>query len=203
MTRITVVGTGSHHTEPDAASFSIGTPSVAANASDALAASSALADAVLSALADEGVTEDARGVQFSSVQRETRWEQDKEVHLGWRASHQVSCVSRNIERTFALLETLTSIEGIDVHGPNWQVDADNPAHAAARRAAVADARRRANDYASALDVDLGDLVELVEHGASPGLMPVVGRLSATGPALEPAMQAVTATATAVFETALY
>ncbi len=203
MTRITVVGTGSHPTEPDAASFSISTPSVAATASEALAASSTLADAVLKALDDEGVTEDARGVQFSSVNRESRWEQDQQVHLGWRASHQVTCVSRHIDKTFALLERLTTIEGIEVHGPSWLVDADNPAHAAARRAAVSDARRRANDYASALDVDLGDLVDLIEQGATPGPVHVMARLSDAGPTLEAAAQAVTATATAVFDTTLY
>lgn len=203
MTRITVVGSGSHSTEPDSASFSINTPTVAPTASEALAASSTLADAVLATLEDAGVPEDARGVQFSSVNRESRWEQDKEVLIGWRASHQVTCVSRDIAKTFDLLETLTSIDGVEVRGPHWEVDPDNPAHAAARRAAVVDARRRANDYAAALDVELGDLVELLEQGASPGPVHVEARLSMASPALEAAAQAVSATATAVFETVLY
>lgn len=200
MTRITVVGTGSQQSEPDAAAFSILAPAVAQTAREALAASSQLANSALELLKDAGIPDADRGVQFSEAHRETRWDGDREIFVGWRSSHQVSCISRDIAASFALLEALTTIDGINVRGPHWQIDADNPAHAAARHAAVIDARSKAADYAAALGVELDQLIEITEQGASPSPVRVEARLSMAAPALEAAAQTINASVTAVFST---
>jgi uncharacterized protein YggE len=54
-----------------------------------------------------------------------------------------------------------------VDGPRWEIRPENPAHDEARGQAMEDARRRADTYAQAAGLSLGDVLEVVEVGAQP------------------------------------
>lgn len=55
-------------------------------------------------------------------------------------------------------------DGVQVHGPRWHVDADDPAWVDVRTAAVADARGRAEAYATAVDGHVGAVRLIAEPG---------------------------------------
>ncbi|MFJ3660447.1 SIMPL domain-containing protein [Streptomyces sp. NPDC090119] len=70
---------------------------------------------------------------------------------------------------FGILGELTSrlaeLELTELDGPGWSLRPDSPAHAEARRRAVADALQRAREYADALGTSLAALTELADTGA--------------------------------------
>jgi uncharacterized protein YggE len=51
-----------------------------------------------------------------------------------------------------------------VYGPSWSLRPDSPAYREARHAAIADAVRRAREYAEALGARVVRLVELTDSG---------------------------------------
>jgi uncharacterized protein len=65
-----------------------------------------------------------------------------------------------------LLLRLADRDLVGVEGPFWELRPDSDAHRHARREAVSDARRRAEEYAAALGSRLTGLVELADVGMS-------------------------------------
>lgn len=98
------------------------------------------------------------------VHPRSRWRKGESVRSGWTATRTTSLEVVDLAVLGDLVAELTAA-GADISGPNWQLDPANPARAAARRDAARDARRRADDYATAL----GLVVESVAWAAEPGL----------------------------------
>ncbi|MGW0416063.1 SIMPL domain-containing protein [Streptomyces collinus] len=67
-----------------------------------------------------------------------------------------------------LTTRLADLELTRVDGPWWSLRAGSPVHAEARRRAVAEALRRAREYAEALDTSVDALIELDDSGAEGG-----------------------------------
>ena len=63
-----------------------------------------------------------------------------------------------------LLARLAELQGVDLHGPMWQLRPDSPHYRAARLAAVDDALRRARDYAAALGTEVIGVLEVSDSG---------------------------------------
>lgn len=59
-------------------------------------------------------------------------------------------------------------DGVQVHGPRWHVEDDDPAWVGVRIAAVTDARRRAEAYAMAVDGQVGAVRWIAEPGLRGG-----------------------------------
>jgi uncharacterized protein YggE len=97
-----------------------------------------------------------------SVQPLTRWKRGESIRTGWRATRRTRIELTAFERLGELLAELapTAI----LAGPEWRVDDANPAYADVRREAAADARRRAEAYASGLGVRLGPVAWISEPG---------------------------------------
>ena len=74
-------------------------------------------------------------------------------HAAWRS------LRIEIRPTDTVSEMLRSLvaEGAELAGPQWQVEDENPARDQVRRAAAADARRRADAYAQGLGLAVGDV----------------------------------------------
>jgi uncharacterized protein len=75
-----------------------------------------------------------------------------------------------VVRDFAVLSDLVveagALELVSVAGPRWRLREDSPAYRKARQAAVADALRRARDYAAAFGVGLTGLLQIADVGMS-------------------------------------
>jgi len=63
---------------------------------------------------------------------------------------------------------LTALPNSQIDGPWWSLRPDNQMFRDARLAAIADARRRADDYAAAFGTTLADLVEVSDTNAGFG-----------------------------------
>jgi hypothetical protein len=97
------------------------------------------------------------------VQPRTRWKKGEPVRSGWRAAR---CSTVEIVAFDQLGELLAELAtaGATISGPAWLVDPANPAFLEVRSAAAADARRRAEAYASGLAMTLGAVRWMSEPG---------------------------------------
>lgn len=97
-----------------------------------------------------------------------------------------------------LLRTLVSRAEAELDGPQWHVDETNPVHDTARRAAAADARRRAEAYAAGLAVAVGSVAWVSEPTTGEVGVPMYARQAMSagdmagqgGPAVELAVDRV-------------
>ncbi len=199
MAQIRVTGTGHTSSAPDEASFNFSCAGHADEAPAALAQATAAAQSVLALLESVGVDEHQRGVQHARVHPRTRWVNDREVRDGWDAHAGVECTIDDAVAAFDLLERSAELADVSVHGPQWRVRSDNPAHDASRRLAVEDARGKAQSFADAAGLALGNLIELIEGGSTHGgPMMRTAMMSESAP-LEAADQDVRASVTLVYE----
>lgn len=92
------------------------------------------------------------------------------------AAYQGSVRVRIVVKDFAVLgEMVTRIADVEsrsVDGPYWSLRRDSPVYREARGQAVAEAVRRAREYAEALNSRLIALLELADIGLSTGSTPV-------------------------------
>jgi uncharacterized protein YggE len=97
------------------------------------------------------------------VQPRTRWQKGEAVRTGWTAYRASVLEVRALERLGDLLAELAASGGA-LSGLTWDLDSSNVAYDHARNRAGQDARRRAEQYASALGVKLGTVAWIAEPG---------------------------------------
>ena len=79
---------------------------------------------------------------------------------GYQGTFSTQIVVADLESLSPLVLALTELPNSQVDGPWWSLRPDNPMYREARLAAIADARRRADDYAAAFGTTVADLVEV-------------------------------------------
>ena len=79
---------------------------------------------------------------------------------GYQGTFSTQIVVADLESLSPLVLALTALPDSQVDGPWWSLRPDNPMYREARLAAIADARRRADDYAAAFGTTVADLVEV-------------------------------------------
>ena len=125
---------------------------------------------------------------------------------GYRGTWSASLSVADLVALNPLVERLTALEHVQLDGPWWSLRPDSPLPRAARLAAIADGRRRAEDYAAAFGATLLELVEVSDlDGAGFGgprrfSRAVMAESAAASTALdlEPAVQSVTGSVTLRF-----
>ncbi len=85
------------------------------------------------------------------------------VTTGWIASRVTTIEVIDFTRLNDLLRELAAA-GATITRLAWSLDLDNDVYSVARGRAVADARRRTDDYARSLGVTMGDVLWLAEPG---------------------------------------
>lgn len=199
MVQIRVTGSGQATSAPDEAAFSFQCHGAGADAATALSSATAAASAVLERLDALGVPSDRRGVQRTNVHPRVRWVNDREVREGWEAHAAVDCSIADAADAFELLDQISMLEDVGINGPQWRVLPTNGAHDTARQRAVADGRARAQSYARAAGVELGELLELIEGGAGHPAPMMRSMAMAEAAPLEASEQTLHASVTLVFE----
>lgn len=117
------------------------------------------------------------------VQPRSRWRKGEEVRTGWRASRTSVVEIDALDQVGALLAQLVAAGGA-VAGPAWELAASNPVHDEARRSAAEDARRRADAYAAALGLKVGNVAWVSEPGlrfGMPGMVTAVAARAMSSP----------------------
>jgi uncharacterized protein YggE len=106
-----------------------------------------------------------------------RWKKGESIKTGWRASRSTVLEVTDLKSLGVIVAELSASGVATIQGPTWQLNPDNAVHERARREAVADARRRAQEYIAELGLKLHRVAWLSEPGlrvASGQVAPMVG-----------------------------
>jgi uncharacterized protein YggE len=153
---------------------------VACRSSDAEAASAALTTgfARVEEAIDALPPSDVVARRGAASQRWIAWERDP----GWLASRRITLTGRDVEHAGEVISPFAAlsgtVDGLELSGPVWGLDPDNPVHAELQAEAVREARARAQRYAAALGGTLGPLIELADPGLGHHPVPL-GRAEAS------------------------
>ena len=119
------------------------------------------------------VPRDKRSTTGVTVQEEFDYTEGKQTHRGYRAQNLVTVRLEQATVAGRLIQESIARAKANVRGPTWWIAPDNPARVEACRRAAAEAKRKADAYASALGLRLGPVVE-VREPATPGELPRPG-----------------------------
>ena len=174
---ITVTGTGSATVAPDAVRFLASVSTLAATNKTALANANKSSNAIREALKVNDI--ESKDIKSSSltVYPEYNYSQDKGQELiGYRATQSFTIVIRKAARAGEIIDAVVDAGGdpLQITGVVPFLSKGSAAAAAARKAAVADAKARATSYANALGQRLGRVIFLNEVTAPTYNFPMIG-----------------------------
>ncbi|CAN5781608.1 SIMPL domain-containing protein [soil metagenome] len=169
---IIVTGQGDVDVAPDLATVTTGVESQAATAEAALDATSAAMREVLEAMEAAGI--ERADIQTSQISLTPVWsdqpvpgpgrgrEDRPPMIAGYAASNLVTIRVRELARLGAVLDAVSRAGGNRIHGIGFSLAEPRRYEDEARAAAVADARAKAELYASAAGVGLGPVLAMRE-----------------------------------------
>ena len=190
---ISVTGEGTVSVPPDLAQIDAGVASDAKTAREASEANNAAMGKVLLALKGAGIEE--KDYQTSRLSLQPQLAVRNTVSsvqpgpaqiVGYRASNRVSIKLRDITKVASVIDVLVGAGANEIGGINFVVSQASKVLDDAREKALADARRKAEIYARAAGVTLGEPLAISEAG-SPGPM-FRGRMAAPMAAATPVAQ---------------
>ena len=184
---IWVNGTAEVAAVPDIATLWLGIEAQAATVAEAQAQANTAMDAVMAALAANGVDEKDIQTQRFSIYQVTRWDdfKDELEVTGYRVSNMVNVTIRDIEQTGPIIDAVAAAGGdyTRINNISFSVDDPTPYYQEARQQAMADAKAKAEQLASLAGVHLGKPTYISEGTIYP---PVVYRDYGMEEAMAPA-----------------
>lgn len=191
---IVVQGSASVSAVPDKLQLSFGVESQASTAKAALAANSTEMRKVIAAVKAAGATD----VRTLSVSLSPRYRDNGEIQ-SYSASNVVSATVTTAARAGTVIDEAVDAGANQVSGPSPSVTTQSELYRQALKAAVADARLRAQALAGAAEVTLGRVTNAVESSSGP-VYALVERSKPAGDTtpIEPGTQEVTASVTVTF-----
>lgn len=165
---ITVAGTGEASAAPDIATLTLGVEVTAKSVAEARQGAAQAASAMLAALTAGGVAE--RDIRTSGLQLHPQYDYSRNNApkiTGYLASHQLTVKVRSMDALNAVVDNsiLAGGDAARLQGISFDVDEPAALLAEARRAAIADARLRAETYAEAAGVGVGRVLVISESAA--------------------------------------
>lgn len=190
--RLVVIGEGQASAAPDKAVITMGARHFGKTASEAMAKTSKSTAAILSRLQKAGI--DPKDIQTSSLSLNPIWKdrkysaspEEEQGPDGFEASNRLRATLRDLDMLGALLDEVTR-DGANVFsGFALGLQNPEPIKDIARKNAVADARRKAELYAEAAGVGLGQVIMISEDqntggGYPPPMMEMAASRSAPVP----------------------
>lgn len=172
--RITVVGSAQVDAAPDLATITAGVETRASTAAEALTSTANAMSAVAAALSDKGIA--PADMQTSQLSVDPVWATDNgsdgtpPAVVGYAATNMVTVRVRKVDDLGAIIDALGKAGANRMFGIAFDLADQTPAFDSARERAVADARHRAELYASAAGVKLGSVMRISESSGGPGPM---------------------------------
>jgi uncharacterized protein len=183
---ISVTGEATVSVPPDQAQIDGGVTSDAKTAREASDANNAAMGKVLLALKGAGI--DEKDYQTSRLSLQPQYAPNRNGPspvVGYRASNRVTVRIRDVTKVAGIIDVLVGAGANDIGGINFVVSQASKLLDDARTNAIADARRKAEIYAKAAGVTLGEPLSISEEG---GAAPVfragkmaVGGMAAAAP----------------------
>lgn len=180
MTEIRVAGHGRATAVPDRAVVRFNATASRSTASEAMADAERIAAALVAVLDGHGVRPDQLAVSPDRVGQDHA---EPPAPRPWSATFGVRATLTDVATAFDVIRLAASVAGVEWWNPQWGFSDDHPIHAEAQRAAVRDARARAEVYAEAAGVVLGELLSIADAGAAAS-GPAIGFAKAVGGAVD-------------------
>jgi uncharacterized protein YggE len=164
---ITVTGTGTVQTPPDLATLMIGVTTQGETAAVALSANSEAVAAVTARLTASGI--EARDMQTSNLSINPNWtsidSSSSPTISGYVATNLLTIRVRDLGGLGSVLDAAVADGANTLNGLTFGMAKPEPALNEARKAAVADARAKAELLVAAAGMKLGRIVTITEGGA--------------------------------------
>ena len=195
---ISVTGTGAATGTPTQALFSFGVSTRGSTAAQALAANSTAMRKLIDALKGAGIPDTS--LQTTSVSLSPLTSDSGDQIVGYTASNSVSATIANISRAGAIVDVAVAAGANQVDGPNLSVADQTTLYSSALKAAIADARAKAQVLADASGLHVGAVASVVENGGSSPVVFDAAKVAATpGPPIQAGTQQINASVTVVFD----
>lgn len=167
---ITVVGEGKVSIEPDVARANFGVEVVRPTVREALDLNDQTMDAVLTALAEQGIAEEDIQTTGFSIYAERFGPQGPlpEDQVNYRVSNSVMVVIRDLENIAGVVDAAVEAGANNIYGIEFRVDDSSAQESEARAGAIEDARAKAEELAGLTGVTVGEVVSVSEVIASGG-----------------------------------
>ncbi|MFD1704054.1 SIMPL domain-containing protein [Methylopila henanensis] len=163
---ISVTGEGSVSVAPDLAVVTSGVVTRAPTAAAALKANAAAMTKVIAALKAAKIEDRDVGTSGVSVQPQYDYGENRAPKLsGYEVRNTVTIRARDLDALGGLLDSLVESGSNQIEGLAFDVSDKDKRLDEARRAAVKDARRKAELYAEGLQVTLGEPLTVEERGS--------------------------------------
>ena len=171
-TGIWVTGEGKVTMVPDIAVLNLGVEAQADSVAEAQEQAAEAMDAVMKELDKFGVAKKDIKTQHYNIYPIRRWEENKEILLGYRVTNTVTAKIRKVDDTGTIINAVAKVGGDYIRVNNISFDVDDPSqyHKEARAKAIADAEAKAEQLADLANVRLGKPTYISESG---GFIPVV------------------------------
>ncbi|WMT75247.1 SIMPL domain-containing protein [Bradyrhizobium sp. Ash2021] len=163
---ISVTGEATVSVPPDQAQIDGGVTSDAKTAREASDANNAAMGKVLLALKGAGI--DEKDYQTSRLSLQPQYAPNRSGPspvVGYRASNRVTVRIRDVTKVANIIDVLVGAGANDIGGINFVVSQASKLLDDAREKAIADARRKAEIYAKAAGVTLGEPLSISEEGS--------------------------------------
>lgn len=195
-TLLEVDAEGEHFQRPDVMTVSAGVVTVGRTATAATSANAEAATRLIETIRAQGVAAaDVRTTmlrvqpQFDAQDEERAEREDRRPRItGYVATNRLEVRVRDIDRAPTILDALLASGANDVTGPEFALSDDTEARRTARRAAIVEATRQAEDYASALGMRITRTLRVSERSArvgEDGYVVVTGSRLRAGQPIEP------------------
>lgn len=182
---------------PDRAQLSFGVSSGAKTASAALRANAAEMTKVIAAVKARGIT--AADIRTELVSLSPRYTSSGDEIVGYTATNSVGITLRDLDKTGGVIDAAVDAGANQVSGPNLVRSDQSALYRRALRAAIANAKAKAQTIARAAGLHLRRVTDVSESGGPMPLPETAPRAGATPPTpIEPGTQLVEATVTVTF-----
>jgi len=185
---IWVNGEGKVTAVPDIAILSLGIEAQEATVAEAQTKASEAMDRVMTALEDNDVAEKDIQTQYFSIQKVTRWDEEKqqEIVIGYRVTNTVTAKIRDIDKAGLIIDAVVVAGGDLTRVDNISFSIDDPSAylEEAREKAMADAGAKAEQLAKLAGVKLGKPTYISESSYLPS--PIYPKLYYEGGMAAPA-----------------
>ena len=196
---LTVTGEATVAVAPDAAVIRIGVTSSAKTAREASDANAKQMTSVMAAIKEAGIAD--RDVQTSRLSLQPQYDPNKSGTarlLGFQVTNQLTIKIRDIDKLPAILDRAIAAGANEMSGIEFIVSEQSKLLDQARDDAIADGHRKAELYAKAAGVRVGQVIGIAEEGSSAPPRPMVQAMRAGAVPVAPGEQMLRASVTVTY-----
>ncbi|MCS6907073.1 MAG: SIMPL domain-containing protein [Anaerolineales bacterium] len=170
---LSVTGTGKSYLEPDIAYIYIGVHTENAEAGKAVTENTTRSQKVIEALKKFNIADkDIQTTNFSIYPQQQFDSQGKVTGVIYVVDNTVYVALRDLSKIGELLDAVVNAGANNISGITFDVEDKSAALSEARAAAMADARRQAEELAKAAGVTLGEIMNISTYASIPTPYPI-------------------------------